>query len=123
MVTYEKVDAWKAAHELGLAVWRATEGWSGSEGSMLRDELRTVALTAPLRIAHGAGRLIRTAYQRYVDMALGYLMELHYLLRRAEELGLLSTTRRRELDGLRGRATFYAMRLFVSLASHPDAGP
>jgi len=122
MVAYEKLDAWKAAHELGLVVWQMTERWSGAEGAWFRDELRTVALTAPLRIVHGAGRLRNSAFQRYVDMALGYLMELHYLFRRAEALGLLSTRQRRELDGLRGRAVFYTTRLFVSLASTPDEG-
>ena len=55
-------------------------------------------------------------------MALGYLMELHYLLHRAEELGLLTGAHRRELDGLRGRAVFYTTRLFVSLASNPEEG-
>jgi four helix bundle protein len=122
MLVYEKLDAWKAAHELGLAVWRVTEGWSGTDGSWLRDELRTTALTAPLRIAHGTGRLVNRSYQRYVDMALGYLMELHYLLRRSEELGVLSAPRRRELDGLRGRAVFYTTRLYASLAAGADDG-
>lgn len=120
MLACEKLDAWKAAHEVGLAVWRVTEDWSGSQGTWLRDELRAVALAAPLRIVHGAGRLLRTAFQRYVDMALGSLTELHYLLRRAEAAGLLAPRQRRELDGRRGRAAFYATRLFMSLASAPD---
>ena len=120
MLVYEKLDAWKAAHELGLAVWRVTEEWSGAEGTRMRDELRSIAITAPLRIAHGTGRLVNKSYQRYVDMALGYLMELHYLLRRCEELGVLSPPRRRELDGLRGRAVFYTTRLYVSLAVGSD---
>lgn len=117
MHAYENLDAWKATHELGLAVWRVTEGWSGAEGTWMREELRTVALTAPMRIAHGTGRLLRRPFQRHVDMALGYLMELHYLLRRCQELGFLSARHRRELDGLRGRAVFYTTRLFASLAS------
>jgi four helix bundle protein len=122
MHAYENLDAWKAAHALGLAVWRLTEGWAGQDAVWMRDEMRTVAFRAPLRIVHGAGRLLRKPFQRHVDMALGYLMELHYLLRRAEELGLLSGTQRRELDGLRGRAFFYTTRLFVSLASNAEEG-
>lgn len=122
MMTYEKLDAWKVSHELVLAVWRATEKWSGPDGECLRDELRSVALLAPAKLANGSGRLTRKSFQRCVDLALGYLIELGYLLQRGEETGLLTGVRRRELDAVRGRAVFYTTKLFVSLTENPETG-
>jgi len=123
MMTYEKLDAWKVSHELVLAVWRATEKWSGPDGECLRDELRSVALLAPSKLANGSGRLTRKSFQRCVDLALGYLIELGYLLQRGEETGLLTGVRRRELDAVRGRAVFYTTKLFVALTENSDSGP
>ena len=122
MMTYEKLDAWKVSHELVLAVWRATEKWSGPDGECLRDELRSVALLAPAKLANGSGRLTRKSFQRCVDLSLGYLIELAYLLQRGEEMGLLTGVRRRELDAVRGRAVFYTTKLFVSLTEDPETG-
>jgi four helix bundle protein len=123
MMTYEKLDAWKVSHDLVLAVWRATEKWSGPDGECLRDELRSVALLAPSKLANGSGRLTRKSFQRCVDLALGYLIELGYLLQRGEEMGLLTGVRRRELDAVRGRAVFYTTKLFVSLTDNSETGP
>ena len=58
-----------------------------------------------------------------MDLALGYLIELGYLLQRGEETGLLTGVRRRELDAVRGRAVFYTTKLFVSLTENSDSGP
>lgn len=122
-MAYEKLDAWKVSHELVLAVWRTTEPWTGPEGERLRDELRSVALLAPAKLANGSGRRLRKPFLRCVDVALGYLVELGYLLQRAHDAGLLTTARARALDGLRGRAVFYTTKLFVSLASNPEPDP
>ena len=123
MMPYEKLDAWKLCHELVLEVWRATDKWTGADAESLRDEIRSVALLAPARLANGAGRRLQKPFQRMVDLALGYLAELGYLLEQAEQVGLLTPGRRRGLDGLRGRAVFYTTKLFTSLASNPETGP
>ena len=123
MMPYEKLDAWKVCHELVLEVWRATDKWTGADAESLRDEIRSVALLAPARLANGAGRRLPKPFQRMVDFALGYLAELGYLLQQAEEAGLLTPPRHRDLDGLRGRAVFYTTKLFTSLTSNPEAGP
>jgi hypothetical protein len=62
MVPYERFDAWKIAHRLALEVYRVAEG-SAKRGPR---ELR-----------------------RYLDIALGSLSEVSYLLRFSRDRGIL----------------------------------
>lgn len=123
MMSYERLDAWKVSHELALAVHRATDGSSAARGHACVRQLRLAAILAPAKLAHGSARRSRRVFQRFVELVLGYLAEVSYYLRVARELGLLPEQAVRQLNAQRGRATFYAWKLYLSLAPSPDSGP
>jgi four helix bundle protein len=112
MIPYEKFDAWKFAHRLALEVYSVTEHWPSSEKYQLTAQTRRAALSAPTNIAEGAAKRGPREFRRYLDIALGSLSELSYLLRFSRDLGLLNEESFRLLDELRGRAGVLTWRLY-----------
>jgi four helix bundle protein len=81
MMPYEKYDAWKASHELALAIYRSTEAWPVAERYGLTAQTRRAALSVPTNIAEGSAKLGPREFRRYLDISLGSLSEISYLLR------------------------------------------
>lgn len=123
MMSFERLDAWKVSHELALAVYQATDRIAEDKFEECVDHLRLAAILAPAKLAHGSARRSRKAFQRFVEMAMGYLAEMGYCLRLAGERGVLPENDVRQLSALRGRATFYTWKLFLTLAPSPDTDP
>ncbi len=113
---YEKFEAWKATHQLALAVYRATETWPKTERYELTGQTRRAALSAPTNIAEGAAKRGAREFRRYVDIALGSLSELSYLLRFGKDRGILDEESFNRLDQLRNRAGTLTWRLYACLA-------
>ena len=90
MIAYERFDAWRAAHELTLELYRATDTWPRSEQFGLTIQVRRAALSVPTNIAEGAAKRGSKEFRRFLDIALGSLAELSYLLRFSRDYGLLS---------------------------------
>ncbi|HKH83934.1 MAG TPA: four helix bundle protein [Gemmatimonadales bacterium] len=78
---YERFDAWKATHQLALQVYQVTEGWPANERYGLTTQIRRAALSAPTNIAEGSAKRGSRELRRYLDIALGSLSEVSYLLR------------------------------------------
>lgn len=113
---YEKFDAWKVTHELALAVYQATEAWPKSERYELTGQTRRAALSAPTNIAEGAAKRGTREFRRFVDIALGSLSELSYLLRFSKDRGILDEETFHSLDQMRNRAGILTWRLYACLA-------
>jgi four helix bundle protein len=101
---YERYDAWQVSHSLALEVYRTTEEWPRSELYGLTAQTRRAALSVPTNIAEGAAKLGAREFRRYLDMSLGSLSELSYLLRFIYDRQLLQTIEWQRLDTLRNRA-------------------
>ena len=101
---YERYDAWQVSHSLALEVYRTTEEWPKSELYGLTAQTRRAALSVPTNIAEGAAKLGPREFRRYLDMSLGSLSELSYLLRFSYDRQLLQTGEWQRLDTLRNRA-------------------
>src|SRR5689334_9341576 len=56
MMPYEKLLAWKVAHDLALEMYRVTEGWPRSERYGLTSQARRAALSIPTNIAEGVAK-------------------------------------------------------------------
>jgi four helix bundle protein len=112
MMPYEKFDAWKFAHRLALEVYDVTERWPSSERYQLTAQTRRAALSAPTNIAEGAAKRGTREFRRYLDIALGSLSELSYLLRFSRDRGILKDESFRSLDELRNRAGMLTWRLY-----------
>ena len=90
MISYERFDAWRAAHHLTLELYHATDAWPRSEQFGLTIQVRRAALSVPTNIAEGAAKRGSREFRRFLDIALGSLAELSYLLRFCRDYGLLT---------------------------------
>ena len=115
MVPYERFDAWKMAHRLALQVYEVTEGWPVSERYGLTIQIRRAALSAPTNIAEGSAKRGSRELRRYLDIALGSLSEVSYLLRFTRDRGILAEAEFKVLDDLRDQAGKLTWRFYSSL--------
>jgi four helix bundle protein len=112
MMPYEKYDAWKVSHSLALEVYRTTEEWPTRELYGLTAQTRRAALSVPTNIAEGAAKLGPREFRKYLDISLGSLSELSYLLLFSRDRRLLETAEWERLDTLRNRAGQLVWRLY-----------
>ena len=92
------------SHSLALEVYRSTEQWPKSELYGLTAQTRRAALSGPANIAEGAAKLGPREFRRYLDISLGSLSELSYLLLFGRDRQLLETAEWQRLDRLRNQA-------------------
>jgi four helix bundle protein len=123
MMPYEKFEAWQLAHRLALEIFRVTDEWPKEERFGLTIQLRRAALSAPSNIAEGAAKRGNREFRRFLDIALGSLSEVSYLLRFSRDRELLSPKSWLELETLRNRSGQLTWRLYRSLsrAGHESA--
>jgi four helix bundle protein len=86
---FRKLDAWKRAHELVLAVYRATQALPKEELFGVTMQLRRTATAIPSRIAEGCGREVNGEFVADLRRALVACNETEYLLLLARDLGYL----------------------------------
>jgi four helix bundle protein len=104
MAPYERFDAWRMAHKMAVLTYKATEAWPKDERFGLTIQVRRAALSVPTNIAEGAAKRGYREFRRFLDIALGSLSELTYLLRFSRDLGLLTTASWAELEAVRDEA-------------------
>jgi four helix bundle protein len=121
MVPYERFDAWKVSHQLALQVYRVTETWPVNERYGLTIQIRRAALSAPTNIAEGSAKRGSREFRRYLDIALGSLSEVSYLLRFTRDRGILSDADFKALDELRNQAGRLTWRFYSSLSESLSA--
>ncbi|MGH7703022.1 MAG: four helix bundle protein [Gemmatimonadales bacterium] len=114
---YERFDAWKRSHELALAIYAATRNWPRAELYGLTSQIRRAALSAPTNIAEGSAKRGRAEFRRFLDIALGSLSEVAYLLRFARDAGLLPAPAWVALQVQRDRTAMLVWRLARSMAA------
>ena len=88
--TFRDLDAWRAAHELTLAVYRLTRGFPKDELFGVTSQVRRSAISIPANIAEGFGRQGPKEFLRFKRIANGSLQETKYLLLLAKDLGYLT---------------------------------
>ena len=88
--TFRDLDAWNAAHELVLAVYRLTRKFPKDELFGVTSQVRRSTVSIPANIAEGFGRQGPKEFLRYVRIANGSPQETKYLLFLAKDLGYLT---------------------------------
>ena len=109
MAVYDRFDAWQRCHELTVAVYRATASWPREERFGLTDQLRRAAFSAANNIAEGSAKKGTRELRRYLDISLGSLSEVHYILRLVQEIGIADPDQVKALRVLQqnaGRSTW-----------------
>ena len=112
---YERLLAWQLCHQLALEAYRATEAFPKYELYGLTSQARRAAVSAPANIAEGSAKRGNREFRRDLDIVLGSLSELSYLLLIAKELGFLPADRWEQLDKLHGRARFMTWKLYSAV--------
>jgi four helix bundle protein len=123
MLAHERLRAWPSAHQLALETFVVTQGWPKRELYGLSAQTRRAALSVPTNIAEGAARLGRRDFARFLNIALGSLAELQYLLEFARDVGVCDRLDWERLN--RHRSDRQTPMGLVSLGSstHPTARP
>jgi len=116
MLQHEKIEAWRLAHRLALDVYAATDHWPKAERYELTGQVRRAALSIPTNIAEGSGRYGAQELRRFLNIALGSLAELAYLLCFARDRGLLTTGEWESIEGQRNRVGKATWGLLKSIA-------
>jgi four helix bundle protein len=125
MIAHERLEAWRSAHRLALAVYDSTDRWPASERYGLMSQARRAALSIPTNIAEGAARHGRREFARYLNIAQGSLAELSYLLLFSRDRGLYDEPGWRALESLRdhtGKLVYGLYRRVRPARTRPPEG-
>jgi four helix bundle protein len=101
---HERLKSWLACHNLALAIYTLTRGWPNSELYGLTLQARRAAYSAAANIAEGSAKRGSAEFRRFLDISLGSLSELSYILRLARDLEYLKPEQWGELEALRDHA-------------------
>jgi four helix bundle protein len=123
MIAYERFDAWRAAHVLALELYRATDSWPRCERFGLTIQVRRAALSVPTNIAEGAAKRGPREFRRFLDIALGSLAELSYLLRFSRDYGLLTEESWLTLEAHRDRTGRLTWGLYHAVSNATKRSP
>ena len=90
MRDFRQLKVWGKAHDLTLAVYKATSKFPRDELYGLTSQIRRSCASIPANIAEGCGRKGQAEFARFLQIALGSASELEYHFLLVCDLGLLS---------------------------------
>lgn len=91
MKDFRQLKVWQKAHQLTLAVYKASGSLPKEELYGLTSQLRRAATSIPANIAEGCGRDGDAELARFLQIAMGSTSELEYHLLLARDLDFLPT--------------------------------
>ncbi|MCW5857718.1 MAG: four helix bundle protein, partial [Caldilineales bacterium] len=91
---FQQLDTWKQAHQLVLAIYRATRSHPADERFGLVQQMRRAAVSVPANVAEGFKRQVIQDKLRFYNISEGSLEELKYYLILSRDLEYTSA----ELD-------------------------
>ena len=121
---HEGLKSWVACHELVVSIYRLTALWPAREQYGLVSQARRVAYSTAANIAEGSAKRGVREFRRYLNIALGSISELTYILLLARDLGYLKHEEWGEIEAMRdhaGRLTWGLYRALESKAISPGA--
>lgn len=86
MRDFRELKVWQKAHELTLAVYKATATFPKDELYGLTSQIRRACVSIPANIAEGCGRSGDAELARFLQIAMGSASELEYHLLLARDL-------------------------------------
>jgi four helix bundle protein len=98
MRDYTKINAWRYADDLTVAVYSATRSFPRDELYGLTSQLRRATSSVPANIAEGSARGTQKDYLRFLHVARGSLSEAQYFIHLSSRLGYLDNTLLQELQ-------------------------
>lgn len=92
MKDFRELKVWEKAHQLTLAVYRATIFFPQEELYGLTSQIRRACASIPANVAEGCGRGSDAEFARFLQIAMGSASELEYHLLLARDLNLLNSS-------------------------------
>lgn len=120
---YERFTAWQACHELALAVYRSSELWPVQERFGLAAQARRAAFSAASNLVEGSARRGPAEFRRFLDISLGSLSELAYVLLLLRDLEILNQAEWGTLEALRDHAGKLTWGLYHAVARRAAGVP
>ena len=99
MRDYTKIEAWKLADDLTVAVYERTRSFPREEIYGLTSQLRRASYSVPANIVEGSSRESKKDYLHFLYIARGSLSETQYFIHLARRLGYLSREEAEKLHG------------------------
>ena len=121
MMPYERLHAWKACDDLTFAIYKVTERFPRHELYGMTSQVRRAAFSSAANIAEGSAKRGPREFRRYLDISLGSLSEVAYVLHVAKRLEYLSVVEWQELDRLRANASKLTWHLCKSMSDRLTA--
>ena len=90
MRDYTKIEAWKLADDLTVAIYERTKSFPKEELYGLTSQIRRAAYSVPANIAEGASRESKKDYLHFLYIARGSLSEAQYFIHLTQRLGYIS---------------------------------
>lgn len=112
---YKKLIVWKKADELAYQIYVATKGFPREEQYGLTSQIRRAALSVPTNLVEGCGRQGKRELKQFVNIALGSLAEVEYLLDFSCKLEYLAQSNHEKLQGLRQEVGNLMWRFYQAL--------
>jgi len=88
---YRHLKVWEKAHQLTLAVYKATVSFPKDELYGLTSQIRRACTSIPANIAEGCGRDGDAEFARFFQIAMGSASELDYHLLLARDLNFVNS--------------------------------
>jgi four helix bundle protein len=89
MRDYTRIDAWKRADDLTVAVYEQTRAFPREEVYGLTSQLRRASYSVPANIVEGASRESKKDYLHFLYISRGSLSETQYFIHLPRRLGYL----------------------------------
>jgi four helix bundle protein len=99
MRDYTKIEAWRLADDLTVAVYERTRSFPKDEMYGLTSQLRRASYSVPANIVEGSSRGSKKDYLHFLYIARGSLSEAQYFIHLAQRLGYLSADEAERLHG------------------------
>ena len=98
---FKKLLVWQKADELAYQVYLLTKNFPREESYGLTSQLRRAAISIPVNIVEGTGRQGKKELKQFVNISLGSLAEVEYLLEFSRRLTYFDSAAYDKLEGLR----------------------
>ena len=99
MRNYTKIDAWRLADDLTVAIYEKTRALPPEERYGLTGQLCRAASSVPANIVEGSARESQKDYLHFLHIARASLAEAQYFVHLAKQLGYLAAQDAAELHG------------------------